>query len=53
MQQANTNNEEQTSQAEYWSDAELQRATRIFDLLSNINERIKKGANNEEVNEEG
>jgi hypothetical protein len=42
-------NEPQTSQAinSNWSDAELRRVARVFDLLIKINERIKKGTSNE------
>jgi hypothetical protein len=41
------NNTTQPSQTPHWSDAELRRVSRVFELLIRIDKRIKKGQVNE------
>jgi hypothetical protein len=45
--QPNNDNQLLTSQAKLWSDAELRRVARAFELLIRIDKRLKKGQDNE------
>jgi hypothetical protein len=40
-------NEPQDNQTQLWSDAELRRVTRVFDLLVKVDRRLKKEQGNE------
>lgn len=45
------NNEPQDSHAKPWSDAELRRVSRVFELFIRIDKRLKKGKSNERQND--
>jgi hypothetical protein len=48
------NNAKQMSQTKLWSDAELRRVTRVFDLLIRVDKRLKEGKGNEKAkNQQG
>lgn len=47
MEKQPPSNKSQTSQAQPWSDAELRRVTRVFELLIRVDKRLKKGKSNE------
>ncbi len=40
-------NKPQVNQAKHWSDAELRRVARVFELLIRIDKRQKKGRTND------
>ena len=48
--QPSDNDTAQTSQTPHWTDAELRRVSRVFELLIRIDKRIKKGQVNENDN---
>lgn|GEM_PF-1562613 len=45
-------NQPQDSQASPWSDAELRRVSRVFELLIRVDKRLKKGKSYEEAETE-
>jgi hypothetical protein len=45
-------NQSQDSQAMPWSDAELRRVSRVFELLIRVDKRLKKGKSYEGQNDE-
>ncbi len=45
-------NKSQDSQAKPWSDAELRRVSRVFELLIRVDKRLKKGKSYEEAEAE-
>ncbi|HZM64067.1 MAG TPA: hypothetical protein VFB59_02950 [Candidatus Saccharimonadales bacterium] len=50
MEQRRGNDKEQKSQTHVWSDAELRRMSRVFELLIKIDQRKKKAKQNAAAN---
>jgi len=48
MEQSKDNNQPKNSQTKRWSDAEVRRVARVFDLLLRIDQR-KRGKGNEQT----
>lgn len=49
--QPNNDNPPLASQTKLWSDAELRRVSRVFELLIRIDKRVKKGKGNAQQTE--